>query len=31
MFIAVDLPDPDGPITAMKSPAATSMSMPFSA
>src|SRR5512137_2402787 len=28
MFIIVDLPDPDGPMTATKSPAATSKSTP---
>ena len=31
MFIVVDLPEPDGPITATKSPAAMSRSTPFSA
>jgi hypothetical protein len=31
MFIAVDLPEPDGPITATKSPVSTSRSTPFSA
>jgi len=31
MFIVVDLPDPDGPITATKSPAAMSRSTPLSA
>jgi len=31
MFIAVDLPDPDGPITATKSPRVISRSMLFSA
>ena len=31
MFIVVDLPEPDGPMTATKSPRATSRSTPFSA
>ena len=31
MFIVVDLPDPDAPMIATKSPAAMSRSMPFSA
>src|SRR3954462_6387987 len=31
MFIVVDLPEPDAPMIATKSPAATSRSMPFSA
>src|SRR5690554_987747 len=31
MFIIVDLPEPDGPITATKSPSAIVRSMPFSA
>jgi hypothetical protein len=31
MFIAVDLPEPDGPMTATKSPSLTSRSMPLSA
>ena len=31
MFIIVDLPEPDGPMTATKSPAATSKSTPRSA
>ena len=31
MFIVVDLPEPDGPITATKSPRAIARSTPFSA
>ncbi len=31
MFMNVDLPDPDGPITATKSPAAISIETPASA
>src|SRR5262249_44234801 len=31
MFIVVDLPEPEGPITATKSPASMSRSTPFSA